>query len=71
MSHTAAQNNPQEDAARRFLAQLREEILRHPGVGHSLLGRMSQDPRSRFDFKILASQPVSYTHLTLPTSDLV
>ncbi len=56
MSHTAAQNNPQEDAARRFLAQLREEILRHPGVGHSLLGRMSQDPRSRFDFKILASQ---------------
>ena len=56
MSNTAAQKNPQEDAARRFLAQLRDEILRHPGVGHSLLGRMSQDPRSRFDFKILASQ---------------
>ena len=45
-----------EVEARKFLADLREEILRHPGVGHSLLGRMNMDPRSRFDFKILASQ---------------
>ncbi len=46
----------QEASARKFLAELREEILRHPGVGHSLLGRMNTDPRSRFDFKVLASQ---------------
>jgi pyrroloquinoline-quinone synthase len=35
---------------------LREEIQCHPGVGHSLLGRMLTDPRTRHDFKILASQ---------------
>ena len=46
----------QEITARKFLTDLREVILRHPGVGHSLLGRMNTDPRSRFDFKILASQ---------------
>jgi len=46
----------QEKSARQFLADLRAEILRHPGVGHSLLGRMNTDPRSKFDFKVLASQ---------------
>lgn len=46
----------EQTAARAFLADLRQEILRHPGVGHSLLGRMNTDPRSRFDFKVLASQ---------------
>ena len=48
---------PQEgQSARNFLKALREEIQRHPGVGHSLLGRMLTDPRTRHDFKILASQ---------------
>lgn len=51
-----ASGGAEEVRARAFLAALREEILRHPGVGHSLLGRMNTDPRSRFDFKILASQ---------------
>jgi len=45
-----------EKSARQFLADLREEILRHPGVGHSLLSRMHTDPRTKHDFKILASQ---------------
>ena len=35
----------QEITARKFLADLREEILRHPGVGHSLLGRMNEEIR--------------------------
>ena len=43
-------------SARDFLSSLREEIQCHPGVGHSLLGRMLTDPRTRHDFKILASQ---------------
>lgn len=42
--------------ARAFLAQLREEIQRHPGVGHSLLSRMHTDPRTKHDFRILATQ---------------
>jgi pyrroloquinoline quinone (PQQ) biosynthesis protein C len=41
---------------RQFLADLREEIRSHAGVGHSILGRMKTDPRSRFDFKVLAGQ---------------
>ncbi|MDC1142355.1 iron-containing redox enzyme family protein [Planctomycetota bacterium] len=46
----------QEAEARAFLAGLREEIASHPGVGHSLLGRMVDDPRSKRDFEILAGQ---------------
>lgn len=46
----------QEKDARAFLADLREEIRNHAGVGHSILGRMKTDPRSRFDFKVLAGQ---------------
>ena len=42
--------------ARAFLAQLHEEVANHPGVGHSLLGRMQIDPRAREDFKIFAGQ---------------
>ena len=41
---------------RTFLASLHEEIAAHPGVGHSLLTRMHTDPRTKHDFKILASQ---------------
>ena len=48
---------PQDaQTGRDFLRSLREEIQCHPGVGHSLLGRMLTDPRTRDDFKILASQ---------------
>ena len=43
-------------SARDFLRSLREEIQCHPGVGHSLLGRMLTDPRTRHDFRILATQ---------------
>ena len=39
-----------------FLANLREEVVNHAGVGHSLLGRMEIDPRAREDFKIFAGQ---------------
>ncbi|MBZ0135183.1 MAG: iron-containing redox enzyme family protein [Planctomycetes bacterium] len=46
----------QEQGARKFLSDLREEIRNHAGVGHSILGRMKTDPRSRFDFKVLAGQ---------------
>ena len=42
--------------ARAFLRALRQEIASHPGVGHSLLGRMTMDPRSRDDFRVLAGQ---------------
>ncbi len=45
-----------ESSARAFLKQLRMDIRRHPGVGHSLLGRMLMDPRTRHDFRVLASQ---------------
>ena len=43
-------------SARDFLSSLRQEIQCHPGVGHSLLARMLTDPRTRHDFRILASQ---------------
>ncbi len=46
----------QSMVARRFLADLRQEIAEHSGVGHSLLGRMVTDPRTKHDFKVLASQ---------------
>ncbi len=46
----------QDKQARRFLADLREEIRTHAGVGHSILGRMKTDPRSRHDFMVLAGQ---------------
>ncbi len=41
---------------RPFLAHLRQEVAAHPGVGHSLLGRMTMDPRSREDFRVLGEQ---------------
>ncbi len=43
-------------SARQFLKALREEIRSHPGVGHSLLSRMLMDPRTKHDFRVLASQ---------------
>lgn len=46
----------EERGARQFLADLRSEISTHAGVGHSILGRMRTDPRSRFDFMVLAGQ---------------
>jgi pyrroloquinoline-quinone synthase len=46
----------QDTRARQFLKDLRHEISTHPGVGHSLLGRMLTDPRSRADFRVLAGQ---------------
>lgn len=39
-----------------FLKALREEVSRHPGVGHSILGRMAMDPRARADFRVLGEQ---------------
>ncbi len=39
-----------------FLEDLRNEVVNHAGVGHSLLGRMEIDPRAREDFKIFAGQ---------------
>ncbi|MCK6486784.1 MAG: iron-containing redox enzyme family protein [Planctomycetes bacterium] len=42
--------------ARTFLRELRTEVEHHPGVGHSLLGRMSIDPRARADFRIFSGQ---------------
>lgn len=46
----------EKQSAREFLRSLREEIRSHPGVGHSLLGRMLTDPRTKQDFRVLASQ---------------
>ena len=42
--------------ARTFLRDLHDEVAHHPGVGHSLLGRMQIDPKRRDDFKIFSSQ---------------
>ncbi len=54
---TAAVMTPAAEAeARQFLADLRQEILSHPGVCHSLLTRMARDPRTKHDFRVLASQ---------------
>ena len=44
------------EVGRAFLVRLREEVASHPGVGHSVLGRMTLDPRSREDFRILGEQ---------------
>ena len=52
----SAEERHEVQSGREFLRSLREEIRCHPGVGHSLLGRMLTDPRTRHDFKILASQ---------------
>ena len=52
----SAVGRQETQSARDFLKSLREEIRCHPGVGHSLLGRMLTDPRTRHDFKTLASQ---------------
>src|SRR5690606_23176964 len=46
----------QEKEARQFLSDMRKEIKNHAGVGHSILGRMKTDPRTRFDFMVLAGQ---------------
>ena len=42
--------------ARAFLRELHDEVAHHPGVGHSLLGRMSIDPKRRADFRIFSGQ---------------
>ena len=42
--------------AREFLKQLRVEVENHAGVGHSLLGRMTIDPKARPDFRIMSEQ---------------
>jgi pyrroloquinoline quinone (PQQ) biosynthesis protein C len=42
--------------SRAFLKELREEVGRTAGVGHSILGRMTVDPRARADFRIIAEQ---------------
>ncbi|MBI3724610.1 iron-containing redox enzyme family protein [bacterium] len=42
--------------AREFLRKLREEVEGHAGVGHSLLGRMTIDPKARDDFRIMSEQ---------------
>lgn len=75
----SALSSAQEQAARAFLQDLREEIKSHPGVGHSLLSRMLMDPRTKHDFRVLASQHyplvanfTTYMELLLlraPTSD--
>ncbi len=44
------------DDARSFLADLRREVAATAAVGHSLLGRMSTDPRARADFRVIAGQ---------------
>lgn len=41
---------------RAFLADLRREVAETAAVGHSLLGRMATDPRSREDFRVIAGQ---------------
>lgn len=42
--------------ARTFLKSLHDEVAHHPGLGHSLLGRMEIDPKARADFKIFSAQ---------------
>ncbi len=42
--------------AREFLKQLHVDVEGHAGVGHSLLGRMTTDPKSRDDFRIMSEQ---------------
>ena len=45
-----------------------------PGRRDQGIGTLSKDPTSALDLKDLGlwlTKPVSYTHLTLPTSDLV
>lgn len=39
-----------------FLSALRREVAGTAAVGHSLLGRMGTDPRSREDFRVIAGQ---------------
>ncbi len=41
---------------REFLRQLHDEVAHHPGLGHSLLGRMETDPKARHDFRIFSGQ---------------
>jgi pyrroloquinoline-quinone synthase len=42
--------------AREFLKQLRVDVENHAGVGHSLLGRMTIDPKARNDFRVMSEQ---------------
>ncbi len=44
--------------ARRFLADLREEIAHHPGVNHLLLNRLATTPFSRQDYRIFAENHI-------------
>lgn len=53
---TSLNKSAAEAPARAFLKALRAEILSHPGVCHSLLTRMGKDPRTKHDFRVLASQ---------------
>ena len=41
---------------RDFLKDLHAEVANHPGLGHSLLGRMTVDPKARDDFRIFSGQ---------------
>lgn len=42
--------------AKTFLAKLRKDIERHPGVNHAFLGRISQVPFTREDYKVFGLQ---------------
>lgn len=53
---TAATLQDPVTESRAFLSELRREIQAHPGVCHSLLTRMTRDPRTKHDFRVLASQ---------------
>jgi pyrroloquinoline-quinone synthase len=56
LPHAPGHNDPLTMDPRTFLSQLHDEVAHHPGVGHSLLGRMRLDPKRRDDFKIFSSQ---------------
>jgi len=42
--------------ARAFLRDLHDEVANNAGLGHSLLGRMDVDPKTRDDFRIFSGQ---------------
>ena len=42
--------------AKEYLAKLRRDIERHPGVNHPLLGRVAQVPFTKEDYKIMCLQ---------------
>ena len=64
---TAATDLVIDDDRRTTLSELAAEIARQSGKAVAY-----QDlPESEFKAALLGAGPVSYTHLTLPTSDLV